>query len=131
MDIIIRGRFGLKRGQIYLLMEIWIDEECTACILYVVSIWCVGYASDRLNSGWGVVAEGHALCAALVFIVGFYYCPWSSVRTHSYAMGMAMFFYRWVSEHSACRLTRGPLAWFYLRTREKKKRNEVQRFNQT
>ena len=73
-------------------MEIWIEEESATCILYVVSIWCVGYASDRLNSGWGVVAEGHALCAALVFIVGFYCCPSSSVRTHSYAKGAAVVF---------------------------------------
>ena len=81
----------MKRGQIYLLMEIWIEEECTTCILYV-SIWCVGYASDRLNSGWGVVAVGHALRAALVFIVGFCCCTWSSVRMHFYEKGAAVDF---------------------------------------
>ena len=39
-----------EKEQIYLLMEIRIEEECTTCTLYVVGIWCIGYASDRLNS---------------------------------------------------------------------------------
>ena len=76
-------------------MEIWIEEKCAACILHVVSIWCVGYASDRLNSGWrggGVIVVLHVLHAALAFIVGFYCCPWSSVRTHSYTKGAAVVF---------------------------------------
>ena len=73
-------------------MEIWIEEECATCILYVVSIWCVGYASDCLNSGWGVIIALHMLHAALAFIVGFYCCPWSSVRMHSYAKGSAVVF---------------------------------------
>ena len=60
------------------------------CVLYVVRIWCVGYASDSLNSGWRVVAVGHAFRAVLVFIIGFYCCPWSSVRTHSYTKGAAL-----------------------------------------
>ena len=62
------------------------------CILYVVRIWCVGYASDHLNSGWGVVAVGNVLRATLTFIVGFHCCPWSSVRTHSYAKGATVVF---------------------------------------
>ena len=83
----------MKRGQIYLLMEIWIEEECAACILYIVSIWSVGYASDCLNSGWRVIVALHMLHAVLAFIVGFYCCPWSSVRTHSYAKGAAVVFF--------------------------------------
>ena len=57
-----------------MLMEIWIEEECD-----VVRIWCVGYASDRLNSGWGVIVALHVLHAALAFIVGFYCCPWVEI----------------------------------------------------
>ena len=61
-------------------------------MLYVVSIWCVGYASDRLNSGWGVIVVLHVLHAALTVIVGFDCYHWSSVRTHSYAEGAAVVF---------------------------------------
>ena len=92
MDIIIRWRFRFKRGQIYLFIEIWIEEDCIACILYVGSNWCVGYVSDHLNSGWRVVVAPHVLHAALAFIVGFYCCSRSSVRKHSYAKGVAVVF---------------------------------------
>ena len=111
-------------------MEILIEEECAACILYVDSIWCVGYASDRLNSGSGVIVALHVLHAALAFIVDFYCCPWSC-QDAFLREGRSCGFYRWVSEHSVCWLKRGPLCLDLPHEWRKKNRNEVQRFNQT
>ena len=52
----------------------------------------VGHPSYRPNSGWGVIVVLHMLRAALAFVVGFYCCSWSSVRTHSYGKGVAVVF---------------------------------------
>ena len=104
---------------VYLLMEIWIEEECAACILYGVSIWCVGYASDRLNSGWGVIVALLVLHAALAFIVGFHCCPWSSVRTHSYAKGAAVVFTDGCPSVAPAGSSEDPLLWFTSRIEKK------------
>ena len=73
---------------------------------------------------------GHMLRAALVFIVGFYCCPWSSMRSHSYAKGVAVVFTDGCPSGVPAGLVRTPCLDLPQEQR-KKNRNEVQRFNQT